>query len=169
MEKLAIALEFVSFFLVTVDLYGERRIVATHAFLTNFIDRFRYLVLPALDVVNKYFMRAYGIPFVATMALGYAVDALFSQGLISISGKDLFAPEIPQTHIALRIIALLMMSWIFVGFGLLGLWSVFWLAAGVLIQIPFWLLVKFRLKGVLLVVGALLFTGSKLISFVHAK
>jgi hypothetical protein len=167
-ERTSIVLELISFFLVTLDLFGEGRIELLQKRISRFSERWRFLSIVELfttETITSGSRRAYFAYFQAlftfAVALGAAVkSAQFLGGSLPLDGVWRVAAMVPIAVAAF--IPLIPLTWI------PTLILILVLAAFIdrTLRAVLWLFKRYNLGGSMLIAGSLLFVTSKTISFV---
>lgn len=163
LEKMAIILEIISFFLVTIDLFGRSRIEKLQGRFESFLSSFKDKELK--EVFYKFlslgkdndFLNPIGLTFIIMLIVcGYAVYSLTSD----------------WTNLWLLIpIVMIFFAAIVATFLLIGLGSLIVRLLEVIIDGIFHLILllfnKLKLEGAMLIIGACIFLISKIISLIY--
>ena len=165
LEQLAIILEGVSFFFVTLDLFGKERLERFHAAVENrivnlkdvdFRDRFGRFFSPSTKEHDS--DATYGVLFFIAVI---PCIAFYTYTMWQGFGWWLWKPLLygVGTGILVSYFLGLLLFFIIIGVEY---------ALDAILGIGIWILKRSKLEGVLLVLGTLLFLVSKAISYVNA-
>lgn len=154
-ERWAILLEFVSFFLVTLDLFGKDGLESLEANMSFWLNKIK-----DLNIVKNHVSKLASTLTRLGLRPENGIQLYFWILWIGIIGIFLISIRVQYEYI---MNISLFLSWAIVVFIIL-LPFILWLL-NKLINMILLMLKKFHLKGIFLVVGVILFTISKAISF----
>jgi hypothetical protein len=162
LERGAIVLEFVSFFCVTIDLYGVTRILDLQRRMGDVLSRLRdrtEVLYPSVDRVVRVLCYSVALALAVWGAVNYALEIPDDFGIFPLGGE----------HAGYKLFSAAMIAFVGTAFLLAGCISVLWFIGLLAVDVPYLLLVRWRLDGILLAVGVLLFVVSKSMSYLLAK
>jgi len=160
-ERCAILLEFVSFFLVTVDLIGKSRLKAFQIRLSSLFDKIKKLI-EELKIAEM--CRCILTKWLIRLPIGNGIKLIFAILCIGIIVIFLIIKKVPYVDYIVYSSLLFLYVIVALFILLLMLFLLEWLLDK-LITLTLFMFEKFHLEGIFLVVGAILFSISKAISF----
>jgi hypothetical protein len=164
-ERVAIILETASFFLVTIDLFGRKRIEGVQVRAQSCLSRVK-----ALDIkkeISPFFSRD---PSEKRSDFSYGIMMQFLFLAILVGGEAVCWHKGGWWRVAPALAALVAAVPLTAGFMPLSFWSVVALekAMDAVFSVLIGLFTKLKLEGLMVLAGALLFVGGKTIAFLLA-
>jgi len=165
-ERWAILLEFVSFFLVTLDLFGKSRLKAFQLRLSTWATKIKEIkIVESYNAgIARIFKRLKLYDSTGKLK-GFVIPGLYFF-LFLIAGAAIFSAVVKSQYVEHFAAFLLILSYVTLAVLILlaALFIVEWLLDK-LIDLVLFMFDKLHLEGIFLVAGAILFTISKAISF----